>query len=98
MMSQILVKPILTEKTSKLTEDLNRYVFEVKKTANKIEIRKAVEKTYNVNVTSVNTMRYAGKKKVRATRNSYSIGRTNAFKKAIISVADGEAIDLYDNI
>jgi len=97
-MSQIIIKPILTEKSSALTEKQNRFVFEVARKANKIEIKKAIEKTYGVTVKAVNTMISTGKSKVRATKSSYTVGRTSAFKKAVITVADGEVIDLYDNI
>ena len=97
-MSQIIIKPILTEKSSDLSEKQNRFVFEVARKANKIEIKKAIEKTYGVTVTAVNTMISTGKSKVRATKSSYTVGRTSAFKKAVISVAEGEVIDLYDNI
>lgn len=97
-MSQIVIKPIVTEKMTATAEDLNRYGFVVKYDANKIEIKDAVEKLYGVNVEDVWTMRYAGKRKSRFTRTGLISGKTNAYKKAIVSVAEGETIDIYSNI
>jgi large subunit ribosomal protein L23 len=94
----ILIKPIVTEKMTDQGEKLNRYGFVVDKEANKVQIKQAVEELYEVNVTSVNTMRYAGKSKSRSTRSGVQNGRTSAFKKAIVTIAEGEAIDFYSNI
>lgn len=76
----------------------NRYGFIVDKRANKIEIKKAVEEFYNVKVIDVNTMNYSGKVKARYTKAGFLVGRTNAFKKAIVTLAEGNAIDFYSNI
>ncbi len=81
-----------------LGEKLNRYGFVVDKRANKIEIKKAVEEMYDVNVVSVNTLRYGGKVKTRNTKSGVLTGKTNSYKKAIITLADGEKIDFYSNI
>jgi large subunit ribosomal protein L23 len=94
----ILLKPVVSEKMTNLSEDLNRYGFVVSVTANKIEIKKAVEEAYGVSVESVNTMNYAGKSKSRNTKAGLIKGKTNKFKKAIITVADGDVIDFYSNI
>jgi large subunit ribosomal protein L23 len=94
----ILVKPVVSEKMTDLSEKLNRYGFVVSVTANKIEIKKAVEKAYGVSVESVNTMNYGGKSKTRNTKAGLIKGKTNKFKKAIITVADGDVIDFYSNI
>ena len=94
----ILLKPVVSEKMTNLGEELNRYGFVVSFTANKIEIKKAVEKAYGVSVESVNTMIYAGKSKSRNTKAGLIKGKTNKFKKAIITVADGDVIDFYNNI
>jgi|TARA_B100000809_G_scaffold28822_1_gene25022 large subunit ribosomal protein L23 len=94
----ILVKPVVSEKMTDLSEKLNRYGFVVSVTANKIEIKKAVEKAYGVSVESVNTMNYGGKTKTRNTKAGLIVGKTNKFKKAIITVADGDVIDFYSNI
>ncbi len=94
----ILIKPIVTEKMTAQGEKFNRYGFVVEKTANKLEIKKAVEELYDVTVVDINTMRYAGKLKTRYTRSGVLSGRTNSFKKAVVTVAEGEAIDFYSNI
>ena len=94
----VLVKPLITEKMSALSEKRNQYGFIVNRKANKIEIRKAIEGQYNVSVTSINTMIYAGKSKKRFTKSAVLDGRTNHFKKAIVTVADGDVIDFYANI
>ena len=93
-----LIKPVITEKMTATTEKLNQYGFLVSPRANKLEIKQAVEKMYGVSVTSVNTMRYAGKLKSRNTKTGLVVGRTNAFKKAIITLSEGETIDFFSNI
>lgn len=94
----ILIKPIVTEKMTGQAESLNRYGFVVAKNADKKQIKNAVESLYNVNVTAVNTMIYGGKNKSRFTKSGVISGRTNAFKKAVVTLAQGEAIDFYSNI
>ena len=94
----ILLKPIVTEKMTKLGEDLNRYGFLVHRKANKIQIKQAVEKMYGVSVESVNTMTYTGKNKSRFTKSGAITGKTNSYKKAIITLAEGETIDFFSNI
>lgn len=94
----ILLKPIVTEKMTALGESLNRFGFMVNKKANKIQIKKAVEDMYGVTVESVNTMIYAGKSKSRFTRTGVIQGRTNSYKKAIVTLAEGDTIDFYSNI
>lgn len=94
----ILLKPIVTEKMTAQSEDLNKFGFIVEKRANKIQIKKAVEEMYGVTVERINTIRYAGKLKSRYTRSGVITGRTNAFKKAIVTLAQGDTIDFYSNI
>ena len=94
----IIVKPLVTEKMTAITEKLNRFGFIVRPEANKLEIKKEVEALYNVTVDEVNTMRYAGKNKSRYTRSGIINGRTNAFKKAIVTLKEGDTIDFYSNI
>ena len=95
----IIIKPLVTEKMTNITEKQNnKFGFVVRPDANKIEIKKEVEGRYNVTVKSVSTMRYAGKTKSRYTRTGLVKGRTNAFKKSIVTLADGETIDFYSNI
>ena len=95
---EILLKPILTEKLTAQEDSLHRYGFFVDKTANKVQIKKAIEEMYGVTVESVNTMRYAGKSKSRFTKAGVIAGKTNAFKKALVTLKDGEKIDFYSNI
>ncbi|MDX2443647.1 MAG: 50S ribosomal protein L23 [Bacteroidales bacterium] len=94
----ILLKPLVTEKMISQNEELNRFGFLVEKKANKIQIKKAVEEMYGVTVESVNTMTYGGKVKSRMTRGGVQIGKTNSFKKAIVTLAEGDTIDFYSNI
>jgi len=95
---EILKKPLLTEKISLLTEKLNRYAFKVDHRANKIQIKAAVEAMFGVTVTAVNTMKYAGKLKSRSTKAGVVSGRAATFKKAIITLKDGETIDFYSTL
>jgi len=94
----ILIKPVITEKMTAAGEDLNRYGFIVDKRANKIQIKSAVEDMYGVSVLSVRTMNYGGKSKSRFTKGGLIQGKTNAFKKAIVELPEGESIDFYSNI
>ncbi len=98
MTKSILVKPIISEKSETLSENLNQYSFVVAKTANKVEIGKAVEAMYNVAVTSVNTINMPSKAKVRNTRGGVQKGRVSGYKKAIITLEDGESIDFFGDI
>jgi len=94
----ILVKPIVTEKMTAQGDKFNRYGFIVAKSANKLQIKKAVEELYGVTVASVNTLRYGGKVKTRYTKSGAMTGKTAATKKAIVTLAEGNAIDFYSNI
>jgi large subunit ribosomal protein L23 len=94
-----IIKPIITEKMTAVTDKKqNRFGFIVKPEANKLQVKAEVEERYNVTVVSVNTMRYAGKNKSRYTKAGLLRGRTNAFKKAIVTLKEGETIDFYSNI
>ena len=94
----ILLKPIVTEKMTSQGDKFNRYGFLVDRTANKLQIKKAVEELYNVSVEAVNTMRYGGKIKSRNTKSGLLTGRTAATKKAVVTLAEGNKIDFYSNI
>jgi large subunit ribosomal protein L23 len=94
----ILVKPLITEKADSLSESKSQYSFIVEKTANKIEIRKAVEALYTVNVEAVNTMVIAGKRKSRNTKRGVLHGRRPSYKKAVVTLATGETIDFFGDI
>lgn len=93
-----IIKPLVSEKANGLTEKLNQFSFIVRPEANKIQIKAEVEALYSVNVVSVNTMKYAGKSKSRYTRAGLLRGRTSAFKKAVVTLKEGETIDFYSNI
>lgn len=97
-MEQVIIKPIITEKMTSISEKLNRYGFIVDKKANKVQVKKAVEEMYGVTVKDVNTMNYIGKKVVRYTKKNYSSGRKNFFKKAVVTLKDGDTIDFFSNI
>jgi len=94
----ILKKPVVTEKMTDQIEKFNRYGFVVEPTANKIEIKSAIEKMYGVTVESIRTMNYGGKSKSKFTKAGLISGKTNKFKKAIVTVAEGDVIDFYSNI
>jgi large subunit ribosomal protein L23 len=94
----IIVKPIVSEKMTAISEKLGSYAFQVASEANKIEIKLAVEKLYNVNVVSVNTMVNNGKIKTRNTRAGILHGRVKRYKKAIVTLKKGETIDFFSSI
>ena len=93
----IIVKPIVTEKMNSQA-GARKYGFMVNKKANKVQIKKAVENLYGVTVEDVNTMLYTGKSKSRFTRTGLVTGRQSAFKKAVVTLRDGDSIDFYSNI
>jgi large subunit ribosomal protein L23 len=94
----IIEKPVITEKMTAQGDKLNRYGFVVDKTANKVQIKNAVEKLYGVTVSAVNTQNYLGKVKTRNTTKGIAIGRVNKHKKAIVTLKPGETIDFYASI
>ena len=94
-----IIKPLITEKVTKMTEKFpNRYGFVVRPEANKLQIKDEVESLYNVTVVGVNTLRYAGKRTSRYTKAGLVKGQKNAFKKAIVTLKEGDTIDFYSNI
>ena len=94
----VIVKPVITEKMTDKAESLNQFGFIVDKQANKLQIKTEVEDLYGVQVVSVNTMNYSGKSKSRFTKTGLISGKTKAFKKAIVTLAEGESIDFFSNI
>lgn len=94
----VLVKPIITEKMTADSELHNRYGFIVEPKANKIQIKEAVEATYGVSVKNVRTMNYGPSRKSRYTKTGVQHGKTNAYKKAIVDIAEGDTIDFYSNL
>jgi large subunit ribosomal protein L23 len=97
-LSEVLIKPILSEKANAQQEKLRRYAFRVSKKANKLEIKKAVESFYGVSVINVNTTVAPGKNKSRFTKAGVISGRKPSYKKAFVTVAEGDTIDLYSTI
>jgi large subunit ribosomal protein L23 len=94
-LSEVLIRPKITEKINKQMDKQNRYTFVVDKRSNKLEIKAAVEDFYNVKVTDVNTATAPAKAKSRFTKAGYITGRKPAYKKAIVTLADGDNIDLF---
>jgi len=94
----ILIKPIITEKATKDAEENNIFGFVVNPKANKVEIKKAVEAAYGVSVEKVRTMNVRPDRRTRHTKTGVQTGKTNAIKKAIVQVAEGDTIDFYNNI
>ena len=94
----VIVKPVITEKITEKGEKLNQFGFIVESKANKLQIKSEVEDLYGVQVLSVNTMKYSGKNKSRFTKTGLIAGKTKAFKKAIVTLAEGETIDFFSNI
>jgi large subunit ribosomal protein L23 len=94
----ILIKPIITEKATNDSELNNRYTFQVNVKSNKVEIKKAVEAAYGVSVEKVRTINVRPDRSTRYTKAGIQHGKTNAVKKAIVQLADGESIDLYANM
>ena len=95
---EISIRPIVTEKANAVSEKTGRYTFRVSPNANKFQIKDLVEKLYDVKVVSVNTMSYDGKRKQRYTKAGLIRGKMPAFKKAIVTLAEGQNIDFYSNI
>ena len=94
----ILIKPIITEEATNDSELNNRYTFQVNVKSNKVEIKKAVEKAYGVSVEKVRTINVRPDRSTRYTKAGIQHGKTNAVKKAIVQLAEGESIDLYANM
>ena len=94
----ILIKPIITEKATANSELNNCFTFQVNTKANKVEIKKAVEAAYGVSVEKVRTMNVRPDRSTRFTKTGVQHGKTNAVKKAIVQLAEGEVIDLYTNM
>lgn len=98
----VLQKPLISEKMALLNERpnkvYNQYAFKVTKDATKPEIKQEIEEMYGVTVTSVRTMVYQGKKRMRYSRTGYIVGKSPNFKKAVVTLAEGDEIDFYKNI
>ena len=97
-LAEVLIKPIITEKANAQQEKLKRYAFKVHRKANRLEIKKAVENFYGVSVVDVNTLVVPGKNKTRFTKAGFIKGVRPSYKKALVTLAEGDTIDLYANI
>lgn len=94
----IKIIPVVTEKANAISEKGNRYTFKVSPDANKYQIISAIEQIYDVKVTGISTMNYDGKKKQRYTKSGLRKGKVAAFKKAVVTIAEGQTIDFYSNL
>jgi large subunit ribosomal protein L23 len=97
-MHNILIRPLITEKMTNLTADQGKYGFLVNPKSNKIEIAKAIEKRFNVHVVSVRTINHPGKMKTQFRRSGRFTGKTAKYKKAIVSLKEGETIELFEQV
>ena len=97
-MHEILIRPLITEKMSNLTADQNKYGFLVIPKANKIEIAKAVESKFNVHVVDIRTVNHPGKTKTQFRKSGRFTGKTARYKKAIVTLREGESIDLFEEV
>jgi large subunit ribosomal protein L23 len=94
----IIIKPIITEKITKQSEVSNRFGFVVDRKANKIQIKKAIEAAYGITIVAINTMNVRPDRTTKYTKSGLISGKSNAYKKAIVQVQEGETIDFYNNI
>ena len=97
-LAEVLVKPILTEKANSQQDKLRRYAFKVARKANKLEIKKAIQEFYGITVTAVNTSVLPGKNKTRYTKAGFVKGQKPSYKKAMVTVAEGDTLDIYGSI
>jgi len=97
-MRKVLIRPLLTEKMTDLTEKENKYGFIVSVNVNKIEIAKAIKEKFDVDVVAVNTIRNKGKSKTQFTRKGRFTGKTPQYKKAIVTLKEGQTIDLFGEV
>ncbi len=97
-MVNVLVKPLITEKMTEISEKSGKYGFIVDVNANKIQIVAALKQKFNVDVLTVNTIRYKGKMKTQFTKKGRFAGRTKKYKKAIVTLKEGQTIDLFGEV
>lgn len=97
-MHNVVIRPLLTEKMTAIQESQNKYGFIVNVNSNKIEIAKAIKKKFNVDVISVNTVRYSGKTKTQFTKKGRFTGKTPQYKKAIVTLKEGQKIDIFGEV
>ncbi len=97
-MRNVLIRPLITEKMTDITEKTNKYGFIVDAKANKIEIAKTIKQKFDVDVISVNTIKYKGKMKTQFTRKGRFTGKTPQYKKAIITLKGDQTIDIFGEV
>ena len=97
-MHQILISPLITEKMTNISADQGKYGFIVNPNANKIQIAKAIEQKFNVHVTDVKTIKYNGKIKTQFRKSRRFTGKTSGYKKAIVTLKEGESIELFEEV
>ncbi len=97
-LADVLIRPVLSEKANNLSEKAGRYTFVVARKANKLEIKAAIEAFYGVDIVRVNTMVVPAKAKSRYTKAGVISGRRPAYKKAVVTVAEGDSIDIFESI
>lgn len=97
-LSEVLIKPIISEKANAQQEKMHRYAFKVARKANKLEIKKAVEEFYDISVVEVNTAVVPAKSRKRNTKSGVISGIKSGYKKAMVTIAKGDSIDFYANI
>ena len=97
-MNQVLVRPLITEKMTNISADFGKYGFLVNPKANKIQIKQAIEKKFDVHVIEVRTINHPGKTKSQFRKSGKFEGKTAKFKKAIITLKEGEKIELFEQV
>jgi large subunit ribosomal protein L23 len=97
-MHDILISPLITEKMTNLTADKGKYGFLVNPKANKIEVAKAIEKKFNVHVESIRTINHPGKMKTQFRKSGRFSGKTSKYKKALITLKQGETIEIFEQV
>lgn len=97
-MRNVLIRPLVTEKMTDLNEDKGQYGFVVSVNSNKIQIKQALKDKFNVDAVTVNTMKYKGKTKTQLTRKGRFSGKTAQFKKAVVTLKEGQTIDIFGEV
>lgn len=95
---EVVVEPVLTEKALRLKDEANQYIFVVDRNANKIQVKNAIEKRFSVKVDSIRTVNVKGKPRQRFTRRGRVTGFTASYKKAYITLVEGDTLEFLDSI
>lgn len=98
-MHNVLIRPLITEKMTNITADQpGKYGFLVNPKSNKVEIAHAIQQKFNVHVIDVKTMNHSGKTKTQFRKSGRFVGKTSKFKKAIVTLKEGETIELFEQV